>query len=176
MCDIGISQIVQVRPSHLRENIRNANIVKDRVERLFFSRQKYVIDIDGNSSAWSGLFCSLIGGSCVLKVASMFGFRQWYYNSLQPWLNYVPVLADLSDLAAKVDWVRRNDREAEQIASRGGELAASITLENALEVSAQNLRAWLARRSARPVAGPHIPAGAGRDPARQQAGFTPKKV
>jgi hypothetical protein len=46
-----------------------------------------------------------------------------------------------------VDWLRRNDREAERIARRGQELAREITLENAFQVSVGNLSAWLTRKS-----------------------------
>jgi hypothetical protein len=145
-CDIGLSQIVQAPEPHLRDSILDAGLVKGFVPRAQFVRQKFVVDIDGNSNAWSGLFLALYGGSCVLKVGSCEGYRQWYYDSLQPWRNYVPIQKDLSDFPEKVDWVRRNDRKAEQIAKRGQELAERITLENAIDVSARNLKAWLMRK------------------------------
>jgi hypothetical protein len=116
-----------------------AGLVKGYANRERYLKQKFVVDIDGNSNSWSGLFFALYGGSCVLKVASVEGYRQWYYDSLQPWRNYVPIEKDLSDFREKIDWLRRNDREAEQIAARGQELAARITLENAIAVSAHNL-------------------------------------
>jgi len=147
-CDIGLSEILQTPEAHLRETILKAGLVKAYAHRGEFLKHRFVVDIDGNSNSWSGLFLALYGGACVLKVESLEGYRQWYYDSLQPWLNYVPIAGDLGDFGEKVDWVRRNDREAEQIARRGHELAARITLENALEVSARNLRVWLAVKSA----------------------------
>ena len=132
----------------MRDNIVKAGLMKGYAHRGEYLKHKFVVDIDGNSNSWSGLFLALYGGACVLKVESLEGYRQWYYDSLQPWLNYVPVAGDLSDFAEKVDWVQRNDREAEEIARRGNELAARISLENALETSARNLRVWLAGKSA----------------------------
>ncbi len=73
-----------------------------------FPRWRYQIDIDGNSNAWEGLFIKLLSGSVVLKVASAFGFRQWYYDRLMPWRHFVPVSRDMSDLVEKVEWCRRN--------------------------------------------------------------------
>ncbi len=65
----------------------------------------------------------------MLKVASQHGYRQWYYDRIKPWEHFVPVQADMTDLAEKVDWVRSHDREAEEIARRGQSLARSMTLE-----------------------------------------------
>ena len=40
-------------------------------------------------------FTRLLMGCCVIKVASPFGYRQWYYGDLVPWRHYVPVAADM---------------------------------------------------------------------------------
>jgi hypothetical protein len=75
-CDIGLSQIVQISQPHLRKRILKAPLVKGFAPREQFAKQKFVVDIDGNSNAWSGLFLALHGGSCVLKVESPEGYRQ----------------------------------------------------------------------------------------------------
>lgn len=63
----------------------------------------------------------------MLKVASPHGFRQWYYDRLDPWTHYVPVAADLSDLAERVQWCRDNDDACQAIAATGQRLAHSMT-------------------------------------------------
>jgi hypothetical protein len=73
---------------------------------------KYQIDIDGNSSSWPGLFQRLLSGDTVLKVTSNKGWRQWYYDDLLPWENFVPVASDLSDLVEIVDWLVGHDELA----------------------------------------------------------------
>ena len=90
---------------------------------------KFAIDIDGQTNTWSNFLGRLHLGCCVLKVASQHGYRQWYYDRIKPWEHFVPVQADMTDLAEKVDWVRSHDREAEEIARRGQSLARSMTLE-----------------------------------------------
>lgn len=90
---------------------------------------RYAIDIDGWTNAWSNLLIRLHFGCCVLKIDSADGYRQWWYHRLVPWEHFVPVRADMSDLAEKIDWVRSNDQEAEAIARRGQALARSMTLE-----------------------------------------------
>jgi len=108
------------------------------VEESTWVARKYALDIDGHSNSWQNLIVRLHLGCCVLKVASRCGFRQWYYDRLKPWEHYVPVAADLSDLLEKIDWVRTNDHEAEQIAQRGQAFARSLTWE-AVEAEAVEL-------------------------------------
>jgi len=95
---------------------------------------KYQIDIDGFSSSWVGFFLKLLSGSPVLKVKSEFGYRQWYYRRLIPWVNYVPVATDLSDLVANVTILRSNAVLAESIGKMGRELALELTYEKQLEM------------------------------------------
>lgn len=97
-------------------------------ERSWLGR-KFAFDIDGNTNTWSNLIIRLHLGCCVLKVASRFGYRQWYYDRLKPWEHYVPVAADLSDLMERIEWVRTNDREAAEIARRGQAFARTLTWE-----------------------------------------------
>jgi hypothetical protein len=137
--DIGIASIVQIAEPYVVERIRNAGIMKDPTPREQFMRYKAVIDIDGNANAWSGLFCSLLGASCVLKVASQLGFHQWYYKDLKPWLHYVPVQADFADMHDAISWFIDHGSHAFEIAQRGREFAAGVTLENAVRASAINL-------------------------------------
>lgn len=142
LCDAGISRVVQIAEADLAQRVAASGLIKPGVPRLKFLEYRYVFDIDGNSNAWSGLFCSLLGGSCVLKVASPYGYRQWYYDRLVPWLNYIPVDKDLGDLAPAVQWAAAHPAHAEQIALRGRELAQGITLVSAVQASAENFIRW----------------------------------
>jgi Arabidopsis thaliana protein of unknown function (DUF821). len=91
---------------------------------------KYALDVDGFSNAWCNFMQRLKLGCCVLKVDSQFGFRQWYYDQLVPFEHFVPVKADLSDLAEKVEWVRSHEREAREIAAHGQAFARAMTFES----------------------------------------------
>jgi len=69
----------------------------DFVEGMIWPKQnnyKYQLDIDGN--AWSGRFHRLMASnSCVLKSTI---FPEWYSERIQPWVHFVPVKIDYSDL------------------------------------------------------------------------------
>jgi hypothetical protein len=95
-----------------------------QVPQIDFLNYRFQIDIDGNSNSWS-FFVKLLMGSCVLKVVS--SWRQWYYNSLQPWHHYIPVQNDLSDLEEKIEWSLANDERARDIAENGRKFANEIS-------------------------------------------------
>ena len=102
-------------------------------------QQRYAIDTDGYTNAWSGLFVRLLMGCCVFKVASPTGHRQWYYHRLEPWHHYVPVCADLSDLKQRIDWCRSHEGECERIANQGRALALSMDFKSEYSQAAANL-------------------------------------
>ena len=137
LLDAKITKIVQVENQLVKEEIQSSGLVAPVVPNIDFIQYKYLIDIDGNSNSWPGLFTKLLMGSCVLKVES--SWRQWYYDRLEPWVNYVPVKNDLSDLHEKINWCLENDEQAKQIGENGRQLALSMTLETELEKAHQTM-------------------------------------
>jgi hypothetical protein len=140
LCDVGVSAITQIQEPYLIDRIKHSGLMKDRAARENFMRYRGVFDIDGNANAWSGLFCSLLGASCVLKVGSPNGYCQWYYPDLQPWVHFIPIRSDLSDLNDSVQWFAANQLKARDIAANGRELAVSIDMKSAVKASVFNLR------------------------------------
>ena len=96
-----------------------------------FLRNKFLLDIDGEVNAWSGLFWKLYSGSIVLKVESH--WEQWYYNELKPWIHYVPVAGDLSDLPNIYNILTGNPELCEKISKNGRDFAEKLTLERAID-------------------------------------------
>lgn len=76
------------------------------------SMYKYIINIDGHVSAFR-LSRELSTGSCILLVESP--YRIWYRKMLKPWVHYVPVKKDLSDLIDTIKWCKNNDEKCRQI-------------------------------------------------------------
>ncbi len=143
--DVGISNIVQFSAPHLVARIEASGLMRGRVPRSAFFGHKWLLVIDGNSNAWSALFAGLLSGSCVLKVASPRGFRQWYYDRLKPWVHFVPVEEDLSDLDQLVAWLEAHDADAQAIGEAGRAFAEALTFEAVVADAAGRLRAWLSK-------------------------------
>ncbi|KAJ7651125.1 glycosyl transferase family 90-domain-containing protein [Roridomyces roridus] len=55
---------------------------------------KYVIDIDGNG--WSGRFKRLLTSNSLVFKTTL--YPEWYSDRIVPWVHYIPVQLDLSDL------------------------------------------------------------------------------
>jgi hypothetical protein len=119
---------------------RRAGIFGDSVPQGDSINDRYAIDIDGHSNSWSNSLARMILGCCVFRVESAFGYRQWYHDRLIPWVHYVPVRSDMSDLAERVDWARSNLDEAEGIARAGQALALEMTVERELDFAVRTIR------------------------------------
>src|SRR3984885_1087528 len=133
LIDAGISGVAQITDPAASSAIQASGLMRRFVPVTEFNHYKYQIDIDGNTNAWPGLFQRFLSGSTVLKVASPYGFRQWYYDRLKPWINFVPVESDMSDLVDKVRWLRDHDEAARAIGEQGQVLALSLDYDGGLK-------------------------------------------
>jgi hypothetical protein len=134
--DVGISPH---RGGFNYDETKTSSLVRDIVPVRCFNRYRYHIDIDGRTSSWPGLFQKLLSGSPILKVTSGGGYRQWYYDRLNPWQHYVPVAKDMSDLVEKAIWLRSHDKEARAIGAAGQSLAQSMTYDTELHGATQTV-------------------------------------
>jgi hypothetical protein len=91
-----------------------------------FFKYKYQINIDGTVAAYR-LPYLLAGNSLVFKQDSK--FYEHFYNRLVPFVHYVPIKHDLSDLIEKIKWAIANDNLAVEI------------VRNARDFSRKNLMA-----------------------------------
>jgi hypothetical protein len=79
---------------------------------------KYLLDVDGNG--WSARFKRLMStNSAVLKSTI---FPEWYTDRIQPWIHYIPIKADLTDLYDVMSFFQDgHDELAGKIAKQGKE-------------------------------------------------------
>jgi hypothetical protein len=47
----------------------------------------------------------------------------WFFSLLQPWVQYIPLKRDLTDVLDKIHWARSHDAEVHQIAQNARALA-----------------------------------------------------
>ncbi|AAS18093.1 tyrosine kinase [Singapore grouper iridovirus] len=86
---------------------------------------KYILCLWGHAPAFR-LIRDLSLGSVVLLADVPPGQKRlelWFYNLLVPWVHYVPVKGDLSDLATVIQWCRDNNQKCSAIATAGTILA-----------------------------------------------------
>lgn len=119
--DIDMSQRVYFKSDAIaKENIYTAEYI-DRSEMINY---KYILDIDGNASTWDATAWKLNSGSVILKCES--NWVQWFYDDYKPWVNYIPIADDFSDLQEKFLWCETHQPECEVLTARNKELFQKI--------------------------------------------------
>ncbi|KAJ6483028.1 glycosyl transferase family 90-domain-containing protein [Mycena vulgaris] len=101
----------------------NVEIPWQPLEEVY--KYKYALDLDGNSFS-QRYFSLLRSGSLVFKSST---FSEFFDDWLKPYVHYIPVLPDLSDLERKIMWAIENDDEARQIQANGLEYATRVLTE-----------------------------------------------
>lgn len=121
--DVGfVGQPIQCGSEEACDDVALRYDFKPRQPWSQAAKYKYVFDIDGNG--WSARFKRLIStNSCVIKTTI---FPEWYQDRIQPWVHYVPVKADLTDLYDVMAFFRGSGEDA-----KGGHdaLAEEIAME-----------------------------------------------
>lgn len=76
-------------------------------------RYKYLLDVDGNG--WSARFKRLLSTNSVVLKSTI--FPEWFTDHIQPWVHYVPLKPDLTDLYDVMTFFRDgHDELAKRIA------------------------------------------------------------
>mmetsp|Transcript_14686 Transcript_14686/g.35469 ORF Transcript_14686/g.35469 Transcript_14686/m.35469 type:complete len:410 (+) Transcript_14686:72-1301(+) len=81
-----------------------------------FMSHKYVLSLAGNTYG-SSFKHQLRSGGCVIRQDER--SYEWFEHFVEPWVHYVPVAWNLSDLMEKIAWARENDDRAREIAEAG---------------------------------------------------------
>ncbi|KAJ7670393.1 glycosyl transferase family 90-domain-containing protein, partial [Mycena rosella] len=80
---------------------------------------KYALDVDGNTSSKD--FLKLLrSGSLVFQSTA---FIEFFSDWLVPYVHYIPVRPDLSDLVKRIEWAMQNDAETRSIQEAGQAMA-----------------------------------------------------
>lgn len=79
------------------------------------SNYKYLVNVDGHVSAFR-LSLELSMGSCILLVESTEKWKIWFSDILEPYVHYVPIKSNLSDLIDRIKWCRQNNDRCKKIA------------------------------------------------------------
>lgn len=98
------------------------NYFADKVDLKEFFNNKIFLIIDGNIIASNHMWGFATG--CVPFLIS--NAKCWFSEFLKPFVNYIPIKYDLSDLIEKIEWVRNNDELAEKISKNALEFVDDI--------------------------------------------------
>lgn len=121
LLDIGITNWnLRVRKHESNEYLQTIEMkeykLSNRLSPQEQSQYAYILNIEGHVSAYR-LSYEMSFGSVVLIVGSE--WHMWFQRFMLPWVHYVPVKEDLSDLVSIVEWCKEHDQECEIIAQNG---------------------------------------------------------
>lgn len=119
----GITQ----REYFYSDAVSKENVVCEKgkwIESQEMVEYKYILDMDGNACTWDATAWKLNSGSVLFKVES--GWRQWFYDEFHPWIHYVPIADDFSDLQEKYHWCETHPEECETMISNAKDLFQSV--------------------------------------------------
>lgn len=127
--DIGFSAVT-VAPRRTERPVEElARYVRPPLSMAQQLACRYLLMLEGNDVA-SGLKWALGSNSVVLMPQPT--VESWACESLlRPYVHFVPVRPDLSDLEAQVDWCDRNAAQCREIAQRGRRFVAQFRSEAA---------------------------------------------
>ena len=105
---------------------KHAHMIGDPIPFLDQLNYKYMLDLDGNNAPGSTI--SILKSNSVMLRPEAF-WHTIIFMDLKPWVHYVPVEYDASDLDDKIKWCRDNDDECKQISARASRYINKFTLE-----------------------------------------------
>ena len=102
----------------------DGNNLKDILETLFPNskniikeedhlKYKYLISIDGNTCAWVRVPWIMLSNSVLVKQET--NNIEWFYPAIKPYIHYVPLKHDLTDIFEKIEWMKENDDTLQEI-------------------------------------------------------------
>ena len=95
-------------------------------------KYKYQVLIDGNTCAYSRAYWQLFSDCLMFKQTSP--NIQWYYKALFPYVHYVPIENNLSDLKEKIEWAQSHDKEAQAIVASANDFAQNNLNKDAIDL------------------------------------------
>lgn len=116
LCEAGITNVVQVGPG-VAEAIQDSIGILPPLPMSNWTKFKYQIVLDGNVSPSSRMATLMQSGSVLLKQNSW--HTEFFYHLMVPWVHYVPIADNLSDLEEKIEWLQKNDKFAADISQAG---------------------------------------------------------
>lgn len=100
--------------SELQEDFEKRGFMGKRCTWIDLLKYRYLPYVDGVMCAWPALQARLFSQSVTFKPDSE--EIQWFNRVLKPYIHYIPVQKDLSNLMDQLHWARRNDSLAKEIA------------------------------------------------------------
>lgn len=113
--DVGMSQMVRVP-----HNSTVHGMFKAPMPQRNFGDYKWIANVDGAVAAYRMPAVAALGSTIVKQESP---YIEHWYREFQPWVHYVPMARDFSDLRDVLDWLETHDEDAMRIGEAGRRFA-----------------------------------------------------
>jgi hypothetical protein len=97
----------------------------NRIEEFEMSGYKYQVDFaGGGGTTWDGTMAKLLAPGVLFHHETP--TKDFFYDDMKPWVHYLPVKTDLSDLHQMFEWAERNPEGTRLIAEEGTRFAENL--------------------------------------------------
>jgi hypothetical protein len=111
---------------------RGMKVTADPISSYEMSQYRYQIDLaGGGGTTWDGTLTKLQMPGVLFHHETP--FQDWFYDEMIPWIHYIPVHTDLSNLFQQYQWAEANPDDAQQISQRATKLANYLLSEEYLK-------------------------------------------
>lgn len=119
--DLGLTKLnlYENDPNYDKEYSNLQMLDRGNLTREEQMRYKFVLCIEGADISTS--FGWVLASHCVAIHPYPFLFEVWYFQDLQPWVHFIPIAWDGSDLPDIMEWCRLHPQECENIARNSRE-------------------------------------------------------
>lgn len=107
LIDAGILPHTYTHASNLNLFLEQEKVLKPECSIPDHIHYAYLPCLDGWSCTYPGFYWRLASNSVVFKNES--DQQLWFYKALKPYVHYVPLKYDLSDIFEKIKWASTND-------------------------------------------------------------------
>ena len=118
--DLKFTSLCQFKQSEIK-NVENhfneLSILGDRVDESEFSKYRMFPDLPGNARAWGTIF-RYLDGCLIFRPTNQLRYLK-YDDYMKPWVHFIPVNHDFSDLAQKAEFAIQNTIQSAYIAWNG---------------------------------------------------------
>jgi hypothetical protein len=105
------------------------HLLKEFTPMIAHLNYKYLPVLDGFMCSYNGYQWRLMSNSLVIKQQSE--EIQWFYLALKPFIHYLPIKNDLSDLIEKIKWALNNDDKCKKISKNATQfIINNLSLED----------------------------------------------
>ena len=130
---------MQSSPFAYTYDVGNARLSRKALP-VHIAKHKYIINLPGHVCAYR-LSYELSYGSVILLADC--DYKLWYMDLLKPYVHYIPIKNDLSDLQSKVNWCIQHDEECEVIANNAKQFHKTyLTKDNILNYLENTLKSY----------------------------------